>query len=157
MLTTFQQLQAFFQSKQQDFPELRNWTLTQNKRKAALGVANFRKKTIEVSSVLSACVSLEEMKDTVLHEIAHVLAGLQAGHGPAWRAACRKIGAKAERCHLMKTSDILHTFAYLLTCPKCGAQTGVHRVTHKTRFYICKRCVNATGEHHHFEIVKKTS
>jgi len=157
MLTTFQELQAFFQTKRQEFAELQNWTLVQNKRKTALGVANFRKKTIEISSVLSICVSLEEMKDTVLHEIAHVLAGLQAGHGPKWRAACRKIGAKAECCHLVKTSDILHTFAYLLTCPNCKVQTGVHRVTHKTRSYICKRCVHATGEHHHFEIVKKTA
>ena len=35
----------------------------------------------------------EEIRDTVLHEIAHAIAGPEAGHGPLWKATARRIGA----------------------------------------------------------------
>ena len=34
-----------------------------------------------------------EVKDTILHEIAHALAVARAGHGPAWKTVARRIGA----------------------------------------------------------------
>ena len=40
-----------------------------------------------------------EARDTLLHEIAHALAGIAAGHGPAWRQVARSLGCSTERCH----------------------------------------------------------
>ena len=37
--------------------------------------------------------SEEQIRDTVLHEIAHAIAGHGAGHGPLWKATARRIGA----------------------------------------------------------------
>ena len=37
--------------------------------------------------------SEEQIRDTVLHEIAHAIAGHEAGHGPLWKATARRIGA----------------------------------------------------------------
>ena len=34
-----------------------------------------------------------EVRDTILHEIAHALAGAKAKHGPAWKAIARRLGA----------------------------------------------------------------
>ena len=33
------------------------------------------------------------MTDTILHEIAHAIAGANAGHGPVWKAVAKRIGA----------------------------------------------------------------
>jgi predicted SprT family Zn-dependent metalloprotease len=35
--------------------------------------------------------------DTILHEIAHAIAGVKADHGPAWKAVCRQIGCRPEQ------------------------------------------------------------
>ena len=34
-----------------------------------------------------------EVRDTILHEIAHALAGAKARHGPAWKAIAKRLGA----------------------------------------------------------------
>ena len=39
--------------------------------------------------------SVVQLCGTTLHELAHVIAGLGAGHGPAWRQACARIGLPA--------------------------------------------------------------
>jgi hypothetical protein len=38
------------------------------------------------------------VRETILHEIAHALAGPRAGHGPRWRAIAHRIGSTGERC-----------------------------------------------------------
>ena len=46
-----------------------------------------------VSMALALVNSEEELRDTVLHEIAHAIAGISAGHGPEWKSVARRIGA----------------------------------------------------------------
>lgn len=36
----------------------------------------------------------KEVHETILHEIAHALAGPGAGHGPKWREMARRVGAR---------------------------------------------------------------
>lgn len=36
-----------------------------------------------------------QVAGTTIHELGHVLAGWEAGHGPAWKEACRKLGLRA--------------------------------------------------------------
>lgn len=43
-------------------------------------------------------VDPQQMRDTLAHEIAHVIAGIDAGHGPAWKRAARSLGHSGERC-----------------------------------------------------------
>lgn len=53
----------------------------------------------------------EEWKDTILHEIAHALAGPAAKHGPVWRAMAREVGAKPQRTYKGPlTSSAQHTW-----------------------------------------------
>ncbi len=35
-----------------------------------------------------------QLAGTTIHEIAHVVAGLQAAHGPLWKAACERLGLR---------------------------------------------------------------
>ena len=41
--------------------------------------------------------SLVQLAGTTIHEIGHVLAGWEAGHGPDWKAACEKLGLRKIR------------------------------------------------------------
>lgn len=66
-----------------------------------------------------------EVRDTILHEIAHVLAGIRAGHGPAWKDVARSLGARPEACASPKARI---AYRYKLVCPKCGElDGGFHR------------------------------
>lgn len=67
------------------------------------GLCSPSRKTITLSRSLVALNSQEEVLDTILHEIAHALAAIETGdncgHDHRWRAICRRIGAKPERCY----------------------------------------------------------
>lgn len=79
----------------------------------------------------------EEVKDTILHEIAHFIAGIGAGHGHLWKKACRQVGANPEREKTLKRSADF--YKYSSHCPDCGQDTGgFHR--RPTRDYICRDC-----------------
>lgn len=67
---------------------------------ATLGMALFQGKTpivlrLSEHHVLKA--SDADVLDVILHEIAHFVAGAEAGHGPAWKRACLRVGARPER------------------------------------------------------------
>lgn len=57
--------------------------------------------------------------DTILHEIAHIKAGLNHGHNHVWRAWCLRVGARPERC---ATSDRVNMAPHTheLACGCCG-------------------------------------
>lgn len=38
-----------------------------------------------------------QLAGTTIHELAHVLAGFEAGHGPDWKAACKRLGLNAAK------------------------------------------------------------
>ncbi len=42
-------------------------------------------------------ISLVQLAGTTIHELGHVLAGWEAGHGPDWKAACEKLGLRKIR------------------------------------------------------------
>lgn len=43
--------------------------------------------------------SIEVLKDMVLHEIAHIFAGINAKHGYEFRKACKQIGCRCNRAY----------------------------------------------------------
>jgi len=52
-----------------------------------------REQTHEVIEISAfAEESLEQLWVTLAHELAHVLAGWEAGHGPSWKAAAKRLG-----------------------------------------------------------------
>lgn len=80
---------------------------------------------IEISTVYMAHkdTKARDIKNTVLHEIAHAIAGPDAGHGPRWKEIARRIGCNAKRCtHEFRP---LSSYKYVI---KCG-HGCVHRRT----------------------------
>lgn len=44
-----------------------------------------------------------EFRETILHEIAHIIAGLSFGHSHIWKKILLRIGGNGKRCHKIKT------------------------------------------------------
>lgn len=75
--------------------------------KTILGVCSWmgNKKTgegyvrhIGLSSYWTEACTREEVQDTILHEIAHALAGFGHQHDAVWRARARQVGARPVAC-----------------------------------------------------------
>lgn len=79
----------------------------------------------------------EEIRDTILHEIAHALAGQKAGHGPRWRQIAQAIGARPERCSLTAT---MPKGRWLAVCPNCNREHHRHRRPRSLGGYHCRAC-----------------
>lgn len=107
------------------------WQFVWDRRKSALGGCFYPLKHIRLS-VPFARKNPGTFVDTVLHEIAHAIAGGAAGHGPAWKKVARAVGADPS-----STTVVENGLDYLWhgTCPKCG-HVGVkrHKLVHRTKF-----------------------
>ena len=72
---------------------LTGWTLAFVEAKRRLGDCHFRHRVIRISRTHALEGSEEQIRDTVLHEIAHAIAGREVAHGPLWKVTARRIGA----------------------------------------------------------------
>jgi len=117
-----------------------DWTLTVNRRaKTRNGLCNYTTRTIEVAAkMLHPDYPESNFLNTVTHEIAHAIAGFEAGHGPVWAAAHRALGGDGERCaKRVKGHEAPH--AWTGTCPK-GHFMKRHRLTARSRNSSCPKC-----------------
>ena len=71
-----------------------SWSFRWNRRQRAFGLCNYTKKTIELSRVLTETETEYATRQTILHEIAHAIAGFDAGHGPKWKFHARQLGVE---------------------------------------------------------------
>ena len=72
---------------------LGEWTFAFLEAERRLGDCHFQDRVIRLGRAHALDASDAEVRDTVLHEIAHALAGAEARHGPEWKATARRIGA----------------------------------------------------------------
>ena len=77
---------------------LHGWTFGLADTKRQLGVCKYRKKRIEIAEYYALNSPQESVLDTLLHEIAHAIAGPAARHGPAWKAVAIRLGATPRAC-----------------------------------------------------------
>ena len=125
---------------------LHDWSFAWNRRKRALGLCRYREKRIELSAHFVAHNDEPQIRETLLHEIAHALAGEKAGHGPRWKAMCAKVGCKPERCD--KGEARMPPGRWTATCPTCNKTYSRHRRPQKSAHYWCPPCGPAKGPIH---------
>ena len=111
----------------------KNWKFCFDNAKSRLGYCSYKKKKISLSQNYIPITTKEEIKDTILHEIAHALVGVGHGHDRVWRQKAIEIGCNGQRLY--------HGYAkveakYKGTCPKCGMVILRHRRTQ----IACRRC-----------------
>ncbi|MCY4100096.1 MAG: SprT-like domain-containing protein [Rhodobacteraceae bacterium] len=73
---------------------LPEWNLRFDESIRFLGKCNYRDKIIHLSRSHALDGKDSEIRDTILHEIAHALAGPKARHGHKWKMIAKQIGAK---------------------------------------------------------------
>lgn len=109
--------------------ELDGWAFRWSRSVTAFGTCkrstDGRVRVIALSRPLTVANDAAAVENTLRHEIAHALAPLRAGHGPAWRAACAITGATPERCCGDDVNAVPAPWAW--HCPACGAQGSRYR------------------------------
>lgn len=81
---------------------------------------------ISLSRYLAPSWSEDEVRNTLLHEIAHALVGPGQGHGAVWQAKARSIGCTGARTH----SNATVPGRYVALCDHCNIEVGRrHRLT----------------------------
>jgi predicted SprT family Zn-dependent metalloprotease len=111
---------------------LGHWVFQWDRAVRRMGCCNYRKRTISVSEVLAQRTPLSEVRDTILHEIAHAIAGPQAGHGLAWRSVALRIGCNGKRCYDASAVEPVPG-KWQAVCGGCGKVFHKHRMTAAAR------------------------
>ena len=107
---------------------LPDWKFGWDRARRRLGVCRLLEKSISLSVhfVRANLEAPHEIRDTILHEIAHALAWTRHGertHGPRWKQICREIGAVP--CAAAKPDAIrVTTYKYLLRLKTTGEVVG---------------------------------
>lgn len=114
---------------------LTTWSLVFDRAKRRAGVCRAGEQTIGLSRPLTRVHTREQVRDTVLHEIAHALVGPRAGHGPRWQDAALAIGARPHRCLPDDAAKIPGSWQG--TCP-AGHTIDRHR--RPSRVTACREC-----------------
>lgn len=114
-----------------------DWSFRFNTAKRQLGVCRYATRRIELSRHFVAANGEPAVRDTVLHEIAHALAGPEAGHGERWKAQCRRLGCAPER---LDREAVMPRGRWRARCAGCGQSFHRHRRPMRGRTYACRRC-----------------
>jgi predicted SprT family Zn-dependent metalloprotease len=115
---------------------LHDWSFAFNRRKQAMGLCVFHRRTIELSVYFVKRNSHEEILDTVLHEIAHALVGPGHGHDAVWERKCVELGARPVRCGHAEMPE----GRWQSNCNCCGKQFHRHRKPKRVKGWFCRNC-----------------
>ncbi len=117
---------------------LGDWAFGWNRRKRSLGLCRYRQKRLELSAHFVMSNEAPQVRETILHEIAHALAGEKAGHGPLWKAMCARVGCKPERCD--QGEAVMPRGRWVARCGTCGKEYWRHRRPARRAKYWCRGC-----------------
>jgi predicted SprT family Zn-dependent metalloprotease len=110
------------------------WSFHFDSAKVRFGKCDYGKREITLSRHLVELNDEAEVRDTILHEIAHALVRPSVGHGQAWQRIAHAIGCNARRCY--GDEVVRPKPRHKGTCPAC------HRVVYRHRrvMIACAHC-----------------
>ncbi len=111
------------------------WSFGFDNAKRRAGLCDYTKRRISLSRYLSARYNDDTNHQTLLHEVAHALAGSAAGHGPAWKRVARELGYVGGATHHGETATDLAPWVGV--CPNGHV---VYRHRKATRPTSCASC-----------------
>jgi predicted SprT family Zn-dependent metalloprotease len=118
---------------------LAGWSFAFDRARRRFGLCQFRGKRITLSRPLTLLNTEDQVRDTILHEIAHALTPGD-GHGAKWKATCRRVGAKPKRCFTDTevVSPLQKPARYQIGCVTCDWWADRRRLT--ARKLVCRTC-----------------
>ncbi len=114
---------------------LDGWRVQLDGAKRRAGVCRYSDRVIGLSRPLTQLHDEAEVRDTVLHEIAHALVGPAHGHDRVWRATALRIGCSGRRCVDGESPRVAG--AWVGVCP-AGHVKDRHR--RPERLMSCAQC-----------------
>ena len=115
----------------------KGWRFSFDRAKRRAGSCKFSKKEITIAKAYAEQQEGIEIRNTILHEIAHALVGSQHGHSQIWRKKAKEIGCDASRCHHIVFSKP----KYVLTCYNRCFEVSRYRVNQSfMQSKICSKC-----------------
>lgn len=120
---------------------LKDWTFKFDSAVRRFGCCYHNRKLITISKKLTLCNEYEQFRNTLLHEIAHALAGRHNGHNNVWRKIALEIGCNGERCYGNEVTR--PEKKWLLECKNCKRTTTKHR---KSITLACGKCCKELNE-----------
>ena len=122
-----------------------SWSFGFDNAKRRAGLCDYRARRISVSRYLAARYSDDENHQTLLHEVAHALAGPQAGHGPQWKRVARDLGYVGGTTHHGETAVELAPWVGV-----CPAGHVAYRHRRASRPTSCAKCAPRFDPAHAF-------
>lgn len=102
---------------------LAGWRLTWDRARTRAGHCRHDRHEISLSTPLTRLNGEDEVRETVLHEIAHALVGPAHGHDETWRETARRIGCTGS---VTLRTERQVPAAWVGTCP-IGHEHSRHR------------------------------
>jgi predicted SprT family Zn-dependent metalloprotease len=112
---------------------LKKWRFKFDDSTRRAGCCNYRDRVISISFDLARSGSDEDIRDTILHEIAHALVGRKHNHDEVWQAKAKAIGCSGERTHNLQ-------FALPRYHVTCENRCWKHTAERQNRQLICRTC-----------------
>lgn len=125
---------------------LTGWRVVIDGAKTRAGVCRFSSREIGLSGPLTALHSSAEVRDTILHEIAHALVGPHHQHDAVWRAQAASIGCSTRACLPPDAPRV--AAPWVGTCP-AGHRVQRHR--RPERQSSCRQCSRHYDPAHQFQ------
>ena len=120
-----------------------DWSVSLDRARRRAGQTDHSRRRITLSRQLMAMYDESEVRETVLHEIAHARVGAAHGHDAVWRAEARRIGASGAR--LVSAEAPRVAGLWVGTCP---AGHTVDRMRRPALPSSCSRCARRFSADH---------
>ena len=114
---------------------LSGWTFRLDRARRRAGLCRHDAREISLSVLLTALYDEADVREVVLHEIAHALVGARHGHNAVWRATARRIGSTGRRLVREGSPEVEGDWV-----GRCPAGHRVTRFRRPQRPQACGRC-----------------
>ena len=130
---------------------LNSWNFKFDSAKTRFGLCNFKTKTISLSKVLVELNNEKEVKDTILHEIAHALVGVDNNHNKIWKETAKSIGCSGERLY---SNKVIEPKPVLIRyCETCGKESKYYKKNYGKKI-SCGHCSKTYNKKYLLKIKK---
>ncbi|MFH1007211.1 MAG: SprT-like domain-containing protein [Candidatus Latescibacterota bacterium] len=112
---------------------LLGWSFQFDHGRRRAGCCQYQTQVISLSSEYAKYDSDAGVEDTILHEIAHALAGKEHHHDAIWRAQAIRIGCSGKRCHTLQFVPPRYIVRCVHDCWVSTAET-------RRQGRVCRKC-----------------
>ena len=123
------------ETKMAEHLDLHTWSFEFDSAKRRAGLCNYTDSVISISRYMVDIHNMEETLQVVLHEVAHAIAGKNAGHTKKWLRLAHAIGYKNEE--FTGNEIAIETATWIGACPKGHRH---YRYRKPSRMLSCAIC-----------------